>query len=241
MNICICSNDKILVDKLKLFLEDFFHEKDTNFKTTHIYSLDNINKNNLFDVILLDLTKNTVNENIKKTPIIYITDVIFYTLNSVNYENILLKPIKYSSFNKEFSIIFFRYLETLNKSKSFILEKINNFSLSNKSSKNFNTYNKNINSNIKSSSIIYVENISKNNSKIFTDTNCFEIDENIDFFEKNFSSNFFRCNKSHLINLNKLSKIGKYFVIINSQKIDVDKDRFKKLKDTVVDIFQIKF
>lgn len=93
---------------------------------------------------------------------------------------------------------------------------------------------------ITSSSILYIEKISNNKTKIHTAQKNFEFLESISYFEKKLDKNFFRCSKNFLINLNKISRFQKEFVIINNQQIKIDKNKFKKLKKTLLDFLKIK-
>ncbi len=242
MEICIYSSDKNLIHKLESFLNQFLREKNINFRISKINSYDELNINKFIDILFIELNDNIPFKILESIPTIYISDVLFYTLNDISQKNTILKPINYKSFCNVFSIFFSEFLENNKRNKSLILEKINEFSIDNnfkfdgkyKESKN------NI-KNINSSCILYIENLNKNKVKIFTEKNSFEIDESIDLFEKNLKNNFFRCNKDFLINIKKLSKIGRDFVIINDYKIKVDKNKFKILKNSIIDILKINF
>lgn len=242
MEICIYSSNKNLIYKLETFLNQFLCEKNINFRINNINSYDELKINKFIDIIFVELNDNIEFKKVDCTPTIYISDVLFYTLNDISQKNTILKPISYKSFYNVFSIFFSEFLENNKRNKSLILEKINEFSIYN----NFkfdgkDKESKNNIKNINSSCILYIENLNKNKVKIFTEKNSFEIDESINFFEKNLKNNFFRCSKDFLINIKKLSKIGRDFVIINDYKIKVDKNKFKTLKNSIIDILKINF
>jgi len=87
--------------------------------------------------------------------------------------------------------------------------------------------------------ILFIE--SRGNSCIaYTSSTSITINHTIDLLEKNLdSSTFFRCHNNYLINLNKISKLNRTYVIINAKIVPICKCRFNELKNRLLFILKI--
>lgn len=195
--------------------------------------------NNLIDELEDLLKKFFINKNLG------------YTLSKIETEykdiDILITDSDKEFFNVHKILItdVFNITKNINKNLRYILKPINYYSLEKELSEYINKYKnisnilndmKNKSKEISYKSILYVKQIEKNKSILYDEKNEFLVDENIKTLEDKLSPTFFRCNKEYLININKISKIGKYFIIINGKKIEVDKKRFTNLKNILLKI-----
>lgn len=195
--------------------------------------------NNLIDELEDLLKKFFINKNLG------------YTLSKIETEykdiDILITDSDKEFFNVHKILItdVFNITKNINKNLRYILKPINYYSLEKELSEYINKYKnisnilndmKNKSKEISYKSILYVKQIEKNKSILYDEKNEFLVDENIKTLEDKLSPTFFRCNKKYLININKISKIGNHFIIINDKKIEVDKKRFTNLKNILLKI-----
>ncbi len=195
--------------------------------------------NNLIDELEDLLKKFFINKNLG------------YTLSKIETEykdiDILITDSDKEFFNVHKILItdVFNITKNINKNLRYILKPINYYSLEKELSEYINKYKnisnilndmKNKSKEISYKSILYVKQIEKNKSILYDEKNEFLVDENIKTLEDKLSPTFFRCNKEYLININKISKIGNHFIIINDKKIEVDKKRFTNLKNILLKI-----
>ncbi len=195
--------------------------------------------NNLIDELEDLLKKFFINKNLG------------YTLSKIETEykdiDILITDSDKEFFNVHKILItdVFNITKNINKNLRYILKPINYYSLEKELSEYINKYKnisnilndmKNKSKEISYKSILYVKQIEKNKSILYDEKNEFLVDENIKTLEDKLSPTFFRCNKEYLININKISKIVKHFIIINDKKIEVDKKRFTNLKNILLKI-----
>lgn len=264
MEICIYSNDIDLINNIESFLDIFFYDKNTKYKITKINSYSKIDYFEDFDVLFIDTNNDFFIDNNKDIYKIYLCDILYFISNNIHNKNIIFKPLKYKSFFDEFSLFFDENKKTHKKNTSFILDKIKSFNFKNKQKKfpiykEYNSFKENqtnyfLDKNYKinildyysnetliseSSSILFICSDNNFNSIIYKSNSFFNVDYSLDYFEKQFANIFFRCNDNFIVNLRKISKIGKDFVIINNIKIDVDKDKFNKLKENLSHILKI--
>lgn len=235
MQIYIYSKNNKIKNTLEQFIYTFFEDKEITYTITKIS--DEIELNNIsdYDLIFFDTDqKPTDNIDFKNTHIIKISDIFYYTLNNISNENILFKPLKYDSFYLEFNSIFEKFVSKNKKASESILSKIKLFNKkksNNKESIDF-TQIKNI---------TYIHICSNKHFIIHTKNKSYNVYDSIEIYNNTICTNLFRCNNNHLISLQEVSRIGKYFIEVNFTIISVDKNKFNPLKEELIKILKISF
>lgn len=220
LNVTICWDNVDQTKVLSKYLAKFSIYNNFKYHLSTFKTLDELINNSPMhiDILLLysDLTdKNTVLSTCEKVKsmfsniqIIFIPELVNFMLNGFALKDLpyILQPLKYKCFEEEM-IACAKHLNL-----------------------NINENYTNLLSGISIKSILYIESVG-NNCVVYTNNSMFNIPCNISYIEKNPTFNFFfRCHNDYIVNLKKLSKIGKYFVIINSKRIPVDANKFEELK-----------
>lgn len=149
------------------------------------------------------------------TKVIFLVDLIDFVINGFVLKDFkyILKPFKYNDFEDEFLSCIENTITSIKPTN--ILEKTN------------------------LNSILYIN--SKGSScDIHTKNDYINISYDIDSIETLLDSDkFFRCHDDYLVNLNKISKISRNSIVVNSNIIPVSSDRFKDLKNRLLIMLKI--
>ena len=236
-NITVCSDDlddiKTLSNYLfKLSLYNNFKYK--LYTSTSIHDILNSfnNKTDIIFVFLKHTNKelvininNTLKNKFNNIRIIYIPEIIDFMINGLclkNY-NYILNPIKFESFEDELMSLI-----------CGLKVKSNNYNILDENIFKFDIMNE-----IPHKDIFYIQ-ASNSDCIVYTKNSSVKINYTLDALQINLNSAFmYRCNNDYIVNLKKINKIGRHFVISNSKYITVDEDRFELLKNKLIAIFNL--
>ncbi|MGL6104497.1 LytR/AlgR family response regulator transcription factor [Romboutsia sp.] len=228
-NVTICWDNTEQAKILSKYLAKFSINKDFEYDLSTFSSLDKLlnNRPNHIDILLLyvELTdKNvvlTIYDKIKSLysniQIIFIPEILNFMLNGFALKDFayMLQPLKYECFEEE--------MLACAKDLSPRIDE---------------TY-INLLNGLSSKAIVYIESVG-NECIVYTNNSMFQIPYNINCIEKILSSNFlFRCHNNYIVNLKMLSKIGKYYVIVNSKEVPVATNKFEELKHKLLIILNL--
>jgi DNA-binding LytR/AlgR family response regulator len=232
LNVAICCDDLDQVSVLNSYLVKFSLSHNFKYKLSSFKSFDDLISKSPkhIDILLLNINltnKQAVFSIYKKIEslyndiqIIFIPEIVDFMINGFYLKDFkyILKPLKYTSFEEEFSLCLKDSGDT-----NILMKSIHKSPLSL----------------LGGLSILFIE--SRGNSCLaYTSNTSVNIDCSIDLLEKTLdSSTFFRCHNDYLINLNKISKLNRTSVIINSKIIPVSECRFNELKNRLLFILKI--
>lgn len=219
--ILIVEDNVIIADDLQQIIEEFgynvignviSYEKAVEFLSNNIIDLVLIDINLATEKTGIDLA-NTINEKFK-IPFIYLTSNLDDTTIDSAAKTLpaayLVKPFDnntiYTSIEIALTNFINRKRDTSNSKEHLFLKKNN---LYHKVATDDILY-------IKSDNI-YIEVYSKNNEK-------FVLRNTLKDFIKNLPSNFFKCNKSYIVNSNEIKSFNLNYIFINEVKITVSKE-----------------
>lgn len=225
-NIAICNENYDEVKALKEYLQQYSKNHNIKYKLSIYTKIDTLiaSASKLIDIILLDIKldnkqivtqmNNHIQSHFTSVEVIYMCDVIRFMLNGFDLKNhrYILKPITYKSLEDELNAS----IENIKLKKNIYLDGLD------------------------AKGIYFIKEIKKECIAVTVDSEI-KLPYNINYLEKKLNSDlFFRCGKDYIINLRKISKIGKYFAILNGYEILVPKKNFKDLKDKLKIMLDIK-
>jgi len=235
LNVTICCDDLDQVSVLNSYLVKFSSSHNFKYKLSSFNSFDDLISKppNQIDILLLNINltnKQTVFDTYRKIEslyngiqIIFIPEIVDFMINGFHLKDFkyILKPLKYTSFEEEFSLCIKDFGDTNKPMKSTHKSPLTLFG------------------GVSTRCILFIE--SRGNSCIaYTSSTSINIDCAIDLLEKNLdSSTFFRCHNNYLINLNKISKLNRTSVIINTKIVPICECRFNELKNRLLFILKI--
>lgn len=228
-NIGVCCNDVKEMNVLDTYLNKFSSINNFNYNLYKFNSIESFLHNLAFnfDIILIsiDLKNKSLIYDIhnkctsfnKDVKIIFIPEIVDFMINGFFLKDFryVLSPVNYSSFEDELSSC----MNELN----YITQKIQYTILDN----------------IDYDSILFIE-ANKNSSVIHTTIDTINYNHKLNHLYKELNdSRFFICHKNYIVNIEKISKLSKYNITINSNTIPVSINRFNELKNNLLTMLNL--
>lgn len=233
INIAICDDDKQQIFNLKKNIVDIFKklDKDVNIK---VFNDGNklinfyLSKENYFDIVFLDIIMPETNgvEVAKKiraydafVNIVMVTVSNQYLLDGYDFNAYayILKPYEY---------------EEIEKVTTKLISKINC-----EKEKNICITNKNNIYKLKITKIMYLESILRKVKIKCSEKNEYELYTKLDELEEKLEkSDFIRCHRSFLVNMNYIASIeNNELILLNGEHIPISKKYINKVKSLFID------
>lgn len=235
LNITICFDDLDQMGILNSYLIKFSSSHNCKYKLSSFNSLDDLlNKNpKQIDILLLNINLNNkqtvLNTYHKLTSlynsiqIIFIPEIVDFMINGFYLKDFkyILKPLNYPSFEEEFLLC------------------IKDFDAINKPIKNIPQNHLSAFDGVSTKSILFIESRGYN-CIAYTTNFSINLNHSLSMLENDLDcSIFFRCHNNYLINLNKINKLNRNYVIIDSKVVPVSNDKFSELKNKLLFILKI--
>lgn len=233
-NIGICCSDIKEMNVVNTCLNKFFSVNNFNYKLYKFNSMESLLYNLSLDFHIILVSIDLKNKSLiydfqskctiynKDIKIIFIPEIVDFMTNGFFLKDFryILSPINYLSFDDELSLC----LQELNSNKL--------------SYKNFNciTDKKNYTTldNIDYDTILFVE-ANKKSSIIHTTIDTINYNCQLNHLYKKLNdSRFFMCHKNYIVNLEKITKFNRSYVMTNSNTIPVSTNKFKELKNNLL-------
>ena len=224
LKIAVCEDEKEQRELIKNYLTQILDEADLSYKILTFISGEDLFNNypQDVDIFLLDIQMDKLNgmdtaRKIRKiddrnAEIIFTTSLVDYIQEGyeVRAYRYLLKPLKYEDLKKHI----ISCINEINKNSKYIIidEKSDTLKM-------------------KISDITYIE-IQKRDMTIHTKDISHQVKSALDKIEKEINnSNFYRCHKSFLVNMEYVDCIKQYVAIMeNKEEVPVSRHRFKDFK-----------
>ncbi len=227
INTAICDDEKYFVDKLHIWIKDFFLEKRVDFRITEYSNgKDLLEHGTDCDLLFLDVkmeeqdgfrTAEILRKNGFSGCIIFSTIMKNDMYRAFEYEafDYLVKPISSEAFERTME----RFINSLETNEKQIV-------VSSRGQKSI----------VKSADILYCEII---NRKIYlhqSDGSTIEYYGKISELEKSLGGNFFKSHRSYLVNLQHIVSCGSNEITVSgNEKIPLSRSRRAALMDALID------
>ncbi len=227
INTAICDDEKYFVDKLHIWIKDFFLEKRVDFRINEYSNGKDLLEHGMdCDLLFLDVkmeeqdgfrTAEILRKNGFSGCIIFSTIMKNDMYRAFEYEafDYLVKPISSEAFERTME----RFINSLETNEKQIV-------VSSRGQKSI----------VKSADILYCEII---NRKIYlhqSDGSTIEYYGKISELEKSLGGNFFKSHRSYLVNLQHILSCGSNEITVSgNEKIPLSRSRRAALMDALID------
>ncbi|MGL5346542.1 MAG: LytTR family transcriptional regulator DNA-binding domain-containing protein [Peptostreptococcaceae bacterium] len=235
-NITVCSQDLSDIKTLSNYLFKLSLYNNFKYKLNTSPSVCDIltnfrDKVDIIFIFLKDINKellininNMLKNKFSNIRIIYVPEIIDFMINGFCLKdyNYIINPITFDSFEDELISLICGL--KVKSNLDILYEDIAKFDLMNE---------------IPHKDIFYIHTCNSG-CILHTKNSSIKLSYTLDTLIHSLDSTFmYRCNNEYIVNLKKINKLGRHFVISNSKYIAVDEDRFELLKNKLIAIFNL--